>query len=115
MIPGSFDLIVYRGSTFGPVVLTAYNEDDVLVDLTGWTPFSKVRETRTGPIIYDLIPYISDGPGGEITIPAISDERTRSLPRGHYIYDLLLEQPGGQILGPFLAGTFEITTAVARP
>lgn len=114
MIPGPLNLIVYRGSTFGPVVLTAYDEDEVLVDLTGWLPFAKVRETRTGPVIYDLVPTITNGPGGEITIPSITDEASEVLPRGHYIWDLLLQQPGGQKLGPFLAGSFEITSAVAR-
>lgn len=116
MIPGTYNLNVYQGSTFGPIVLIAYSdaEHTTPTDLTGFTAHAKVRETSLKPVVKDLLPTITDGPAGEVTIPAIPDEVTKTLPRGSYVWDLLLERSTGQVLGPFLAGSFTIHTAVSR-
>lgn len=115
MTPGNLDLVLYRGSTFGPVIIYAREEDTTtVVPLTGWLAHAKVRTKANGPLVVDLLPYISDGPNGQVTIPEIADEITPALPCGCFVWDLLLERPTGEILGPFLAGTFTIPTAVAR-
>lgn len=115
MIPGPKNFTLYRGSTFGPKIFRAREVDQVTpVPLIGWGAHAKVRKTINGPIILDLLPYISDGPNGEITIPEISDENTVGLPQGCFIWDLLLERPSGAIVGPFLAGSFQITTTLSK-
>lgn len=115
MTPGPLDLDLYKGSTFGPIIILAREEDTTtVVPLTGWTAHAKVRTKASGPLVIDLLPYISDGPAGQITIPEITDEATASIPPGCFVWDLLLERPTGEILGPFLAGAFTIHTAVAR-
>lgn len=115
MIPGTKNFTVYRGSTFGPQIFRALESDQTtVVPLVGWGAHAKVRVKANGPVIIDLLPYISDGANGEITIPEIADEVTPSLPQGCYIWDLLLERPSGTIVGPFLAGTFTITTTPSR-
>jgi hypothetical protein len=118
MIPGPLDLPAYKGSTFGPIVVQAFSDiaHTMPANLSGWLAHAKVREKSTGPVIIDLLPTITDGPNGKITIPAVPDEITNSSawPRGNYVWDLLLERPTGEVLGPFLAGTFTIGAANAR-
>lgn len=114
MIPGTLNLTVYKGSTFGPIVITALDTNDDPVDLTGWFAHWKVRERPESPVIFDLQPTITDGPGGVITAPAITDEVTETMPRGRYVQDLLLERPGGEVLGPFLTGSFTVQSSVSR-
>ncbi len=116
MVPAPFPLTLYRGATFGPLVITALQEDQVTpVDLTGgWLVYAKVRKTPTGPVLIDLAPTVTNGAIGEITIPAIPDETTEDSPGGNFVWDLLLERPTGEVVGPFLAGAFVVTTAVSR-
>lgn len=115
MIPAPKNFNLYRGSTFPSKTFRALEEDQVTpVPLIGYTAHAKVRLRVSGPVIIDLLPFISDEVNGEITTPAISDENTLALPCGNYIWDLLLEDPAGARTGPYVAGTFTITTAVAR-
>lgn len=116
MTPGTKDFILRCGSTFGPYVFRALGSDQVtVVPLTGWGAHAKVRATLNGPVLLDLLPYISDGPNGEITIPEISDETTNGFTnQGCFIWDLLLERPSGAIVGPFIEGAFTITTTPSR-
>jgi hypothetical protein len=118
MIPGPLDLPAYKGATFGPIVMQAFSDlaHTIPANLTGWLAHAKVRETSTGRVVLDLLPMITDGPNGKITIPAVSDEVTNTAvwPRGNYVWDLLLERPTGEVLGPFLAGIFPITAAISR-
>lgn len=115
MTPGTKNFTLYRGSSFGPQLFRTLEADGVtVVPLTGWGAHAKVRKTPKGPVVIDLAPYISDGPNGEITIPEIPDETTPDYSEGCYIWDLLLERPSGAIIGPFLAGTFTITTSPSK-
>lgn len=116
--PASYTLVAYKGSTFGPVRFIAYAdvEHTTTVDLTGYTAHMKVRERANGPVVYDLVPTITDGPGGEITAPAVSDEITKgsAFPRGTYVWDLMLEKPSGAVVGPFIEGPFLTKLPVSR-
>lgn len=115
--PGKLPLPLYKGATFGPILLYARQADQVtVIPLTGWGAHAKVRKTDGGPVIIDLLPVISNGPTGEITIPAISDEATAgdAFPLGCFVWDLLLERPSGEIVGPFIADSFTIQWARAR-
>lgn len=115
--PGTLPLVLYKGSSFGPILLYAREADQITpINLTGWGAHAKVRKHDGGPVIIDLLPYVSTGLTGEITIPTISDETTRgdAFPLGCFVWDLLLERPGGAIVGPFIADDFTIRFARAR-
>lgn len=116
MTPGTLNLTAYRGTTFGPVVITAYSDaaHTTTKNLSGWIPLAQVRKKAGSPKIIDLVPILSNAAAGEISIPAVTDEETLAWPHGDYVWDFLLERPTGEVLGPFLAGTFTINSAVTR-
>ncbi len=90
---------------------------DVIVavaPLTGWTALAMVRTNPQRHLILDLAPVITNATGGEITI-SLTDEETAAIETpGDYVWDLVLERPSGERLGPFIAGNFIITTANTR-
>lgn len=115
--PGLLPLVLYKGASFGPIVIYAREADETtVVPLTGWSAHAKVRRSDSGPVLFDLNPYISDGPNGEITIPTISDEDTGgdTYPIGCWVWDLLLERPSGDMPGPFISDSFTIRWARSR-
>lgn len=115
MTPATLDLICTRGVTFGPVVILCSDDTPVVVDLTGWTPIAHVRKKSGSALIFDLAPTVTDGPAGEITIPAMADEDTMQLPAGSYRWDLVLERPTGERLGPYIAGRFTVANIITQP
>lgn len=76
------------------------------MDLTGWTPHMQVR--RDGLTVIDLAPYTLLDTDGTITI-RVPDEATQGLPAGAGAWDLLLEDPSGDVTrlaaGPALVET----------
>lgn len=64
------------------------------MDLTGWTPHMQVR--RDGLTVIDLAPYTLLDTDGTITI-RVPDEATQGLPAGAGAWDLLLEDPSGDV------------------
>lgn len=76
------------------------------MDLTGWTPHIQVR--RDGLTVIDLAPYTLLDTDGTITI-RVPDEATQGLPAGAGAWDLLLEDPSGDVTrlaaGPALVET----------
>jgi hypothetical protein len=112
MTPATKDLTVYRGTTFG-FKIVANDDDDDPVDLTGWSAFALVRETPQKHVVFDLEPAITDPTNGEVTV-SLTDEQTLIMEPGVFVWDFVLERPTGERLGPFVAGTFTVLTAVAR-
>lgn len=113
MIPGTVNFTIYRGTTFGPILLRAKDGDGNAVPLTDWVPHAQVREAPQKHLVLDLNPVISDAANGELTME-FTDEETLAMVPGEFVWDLLLERPTGEILGPFLSGTFSIKTATTR-
>lgn len=114
MIPGTLNLTLWRGTTFGPVEVTCKNGADDVVDLTGWSAFAEVRVAVGKHIVLDLQPAILVGTDGKVTLPGFTDEQTANMPHGDFVWDLVLERPTGERLGPILAGSFTIKSAVTR-
>lgn len=118
IIPATVEFVSYKGSTFGPYRFIAYSDTEHTTpfDLTDYTPIMKIRERANGPVIRELELSVTDGPAGEVTIAKVSDEVTNSSawPRGEYVWDFMLENPDGDVLGPFLTGPFEIRLSVSR-
>lgn len=84
--------------------------------LAGWTAYAEVRKDNTSPVILDLAPVIAaDDTAGLITIPGITPDNTEDLPEDVYQLDVLLKNPGGDILpDPLLTGTMTISRTITR-
>lgn len=114
MTPGPLNLTLWRGSTFGPVTFTCKDSQGNAVDLTGWVPLAQVRVAPIKPVMVDLAPTIPNPVNGKVVI-YFTDEQTLTMPHGDFVWDFLLQNPSGEILGPFLAGKFTIRTNVTQP
>ncbi len=112
MTPAELNLTAYRGTTFAQTFICK-NGSSVVVNISGWTAHALVRSTPQRHIVLDLEPTIPVGTDGAVVI-AFTDEDTLAWTPGDFIWDLILERPSGERLGPFLAGTFTISTAVSR-
>jgi hypothetical protein len=107
MTPGTLSpFTIYRGTTFGPIVLTAKN-NGAAVDLTGYTLSSKAHRLTDGVQI-NLAPTLSDAANGVIHLMDFTDEQTAVLQDGDYEWDLVLTTGSGQVLPPSIEGTFTI-------
>jgi hypothetical protein len=115
MIPAKLPLKITRGTTFKPVIIHCKDKDGAAVDISGWTPFAEVRKSSCDSVVVDLAPTVTDGPAGEITIPAIQDETTVGYTAGDYFWDLILETPAGERLGPYVADRFAIRNKITQP
>lgn len=113
--PGSLPLKLITGITFGPVILTAKDQNNNPVDLTGWKVFAEVRKRPGATLYLDLQPSFTNITGGEITIPVMTDEATYNLNPGEYNWDLILEDPLGARRGPYIRGPFEIIAIITKP
>ena len=116
LIPGNLPLKIIPGIIFGPVVMTAKDENDQPIDLTGWKVFAEVRKKPgSSSVIRDLHPFFSNQAAGQITLPKMTDEETYDLKAGDYAWDLILEDPFGDRRGPYIAGPFTIYPNVTKP
>lgn len=113
MIPGTLNLTLWRGTTFGPVEITCNDGNGDAVDLSDWSAFAEVRASAGKHLILDLEPSIPTGTDGKVVF-GFTDEQTEEMPHGEFVWDLVLEKPTGEKLGPILAGTFTIKTAVTQ-
>jgi len=102
MTPANLDLKIYHGITFGPMTIACKDAAGAAVDLTGWLVYAQARVSFRTPA-FDLLPTISDEAGGVITI-LLTDEQTFALPVGNFRWDLILENPAGEKLGPYFGG-----------
>jgi hypothetical protein len=107
MTPVSRNLDIVQGLTFGPILFTAKDSSNVVVDITGWSAFAEARAKPCGALAFDIEPEVTDAAAGEIEIE-FTDAETAALPIGRYGWDLVLENPAGERFGPFAAGTVSV-------
>lgn len=110
------NLVLYRGITFDSFLILCFQEPAFInaSDISGWTPWAEVRSNPDQTLILNLNPFISNGPGGIVTVPAIQDEQTILLPEGKYKWDFTMEDPGGQRFGPYIRGSFNIKSKITQ-
>lgn len=116
MTPGTLDLTIYRGITFGRT-LTCTDSAGAAVDLTGYSVQADVRRhPKSADVEFDLNAEISDEPGGIITL-SLSDEETDALEENlpTLRWDLVLTNNSGERFGPFLLGSVRVLTLVSQP
>ena len=107
MTPATLNLTIDKGVTWGPLVITCKDADGVVVDLTGWTAYADARVNTFLPVVFSLSPVVSDAAAGKITF-SMTDEQTNVLPDGACQYDMVLQNPAGERLGPYLTGTIQV-------
>lgn len=103
MTPARLDLHISKGITFGPVLVTCKDASGNPRNLTGWSVFADARQSLTGGVAFSLAPQIVGGAGGQVSM-SFTPEQTAALRAGTYRWDLVLRNPGGDRLGPYLAG-----------
>ena len=114
MTPATLNLSIRNGITFGPVIFNCKDAFSAPVDLTGYFVFADARKTYTDPVAFSLAPVISDPVNGEITM-TFTDEQAESKPAGNYGWDLVLEAPTGERLGPYVTGRVNVTDVYTQP
>lgn len=71
---GVYNLCLNKGATYGPQVFRFRDStDDSLIDLTGLTARSKIRDSFTGTVLADLVCTISTPTNGEIWVSLASN------------------------------------------
>lgn len=114
MTPVTHNLTIRRGITFGPLTFEFKDDAGDPVDLTGWQIFADVRKKPTDEVAFSLEPEITDAEAG-IAVIEFTDEETDELTAGSYGWDLVLQNPDGERLGPYLAGRVSVKTIYTQP
>lgn len=118
MSVGTYKLTIYAGVAFERV-LEFLDDDDVVVDLTGYDAKLVVRAERdssTALLTMTSTPAAGltvDGPAGTVTM-ALSAAETTALTWTTGVYDLVLMPSGGDPEEPYLEGGVEVIQAVSR-
>lgn len=99
------DLEFWRGTNFGPVKIYAKDSSGNTLNLTGWNVVAKTD-------YFDLGASITDPPSGEVTME-VDQADTANIQLGKYKWDMLLTNPAGDVLGPYIGGTIRAYQPVA--
>lgn len=102
---------VYRGITLDPVVFNVKDGSGNPINLSGWTPYSTMRNGYGKPI--DLQPSITNAATGEVTI-SLTKETTDTFTVGEQYWDLLFQKPSGQRIGPYITGIITVKDTVTQ-
>ncbi len=116
MTPGTLNLVLKRGVTFGPVTITCTDANGAAVALGGWSAFAHVRKDPAAGLLLDFAPVIAgNDTAGIVTLPAVPWAATAALEAGVFFWDLILQDPAGRRLDPILSGTVTVTTPTTQP
>jgi hypothetical protein len=111
------NLTINRGTTFGPVLITAKDGAGAVVPLAGYTAYAEARKTANRDVVIDFAPVIAaDDTAGLITIPAIAHDLTKDIPSCSIPWDLILEAPDGtRATEPIFEGRVSINQLITQP
>ncbi len=85
------------------------------LDLTGWSVWAWVKLDPSLALVYDLDPQIDGDPTtGKIDLSK-TDTQTSTITAGNYLWDVILEKPTGERIGPLFKGTFFVSDLVTEP
>lgn len=117
MTSAKYDITIGQGATFRlPLVLK--NDDDTVVDLTGYSARMQIRSIHSA--FTTLVSLASHGGGITITAETgaievlIAAEETAGMPPIKGVYDFELIQPNDEVWR-LLEGSATITPEVTRP
>lgn len=114
IIPAVKNLRATIGLTFLPVAFDLADANGDPVDLTGYSAMAHVRMNPASPLLVDLDPQITDPEAGRITI-SHPGEATDTWPTVSARWDLILVNPAGDRLGPYVAGAFVASRILTQP
>jgi hypothetical protein len=115
MSRATLNLEILKGTTFGPVQIICKDAAGVVVPLAGWSAYAEVRKDEKSSVILDLAPVIAaDDAAGLVTLPEIGWQTTDDLPTMVGQWDLILEDPSGRRLPPFLGGRVTIALPITQ-
>jgi hypothetical protein len=111
----NLNLEIIKGTTFGPLAITCKDGAGAPVPLAGWTAFAEVRKDEKSAVILDFAPVIAlNDAAGLVTLPAIPWNTTDDLPVIHAQWDLILQDPTGRRLPPFLGGRVTVSLPITQ-
>ena len=109
------NLEIQKGTTFGPLQILCKDAEGVAVPLAGWSAFAEVRKDEKSAVILDLGPVITvNDAAGIVTLPKIPWETTEDLPVMVAQWDLILQDPTGNRLPPFIGGRMTIRLPITQ-
>ena len=113
----TLNLTIKRGTTFGPILITAKDGTGAVVPLAGYTAYAEARKGPGSAVVIDFAPVIAaDDTDGLITIPAIPHAETKDIPSCAIPWDLILEAPDGtRATEPLLEGRVSINQLITQP
>lgn len=83
------EITIEQGATFSSVV-TVYDGEDNVFDLTGYTPSAQIRKSYYTTASSNLTTTVSNAANGEITL-SMTAANTALLIPGRYVYDLVMD------------------------
>ena len=115
MAAGAYDIVWYQGDTFS-LLLTWRDENQDLVDLTGYTARMQLRTsvdatTNSLELTTENGRIVLGGALGEIQL-TVDAETMADLDAGSYKYDLEMVQ--GATVRKLLAGKFKVVAEVTK-
>lgn len=117
LLPGNYDLVIYKGDQF-PMTVVLKNPDGTVLDLTGYTGKASIRTTYTDAATYEFTISGSGAGGvlgtdGKVNVVLTSAVSATLLP-GDYIWDFQLTSPDGLSTRTYLAGDVKVYDEVTR-
>lgn len=103
------DFTIDQGADFATVI-NLDDENDVSVDLTGYSAIAQLRRHPTSITKYDFIVTVL--PSGTVTL-GMNKDYTNTIPAGRYVYDCILTDSLNRST-KILYGIIEIKPGVSR-
>lgn len=109
MIPARYDLTIWRGIDFGPILFRFQDENGDPIDMRGWQAFAAGRKIDLNPVFTNVGPDYN-----EWSVSKTKDQ-TILFAVGQEKWDWILQIPGGVRIGPVMKGTLSIKETVTQP
>ena len=110
MTAATYNIIIEQHADFGRGF--QLKEDDVVLDLTGYSFVAQLRERTQSNTAYDFTVTVLDEAQGLINM-AMTDTLTATIPAGDYVYDLVMINDNDERTR-LLQGMAEVTAGVTR-
>jgi len=109
------NLTIKRGTTFGPYQIICKQADGTPFPLAGYSAEAQARERVSGEVVIDLAPTIQpDDALGIISLSEIPWEETAAMADELLKWDLILIDPNGKKIPPFVFGEITVTTPITQ-
>lgn len=105
-----YDIRVHRGETMKRVL--RFSQNDEVVDLTGWSAKSQVREDVDGGVLVAEMVTSIEGPEGKVTL-IVPAEDTEEIVPGGYVWDLRMTSEADEVRY-FIGGKFIVLPSVTE-